>query len=535
MVEGPGTTRNSQKASRMLHAKVLDIKVQSTSTSGGTTTVNHNDIQKMNGTPASESPVPSWWTNRELSEVIKIGKELFLVFSKISSQDIFSTRTRPCTSGASTRNNDINNPRDQDLALRLHFGMVGSLQINNSSTAPRTNKGGQSEATLEITFDTQKVLRTYSTTISKPINAKAARLKFSRLNTHDVCSPTFCLRHVLDQLQQIRSSGGVNHHHTNGHEHTRQYNWYTGAKPSTIISDILLNQNILPGIGNVIKVEGMHEARIHPQRTLQSLSRSELEDVISCSKEYAMKWLRSGKSPIKFVYNESICGTCIQRSVRICRVGGTNRTTFWCGNCQTMENASISISTITQAHAAAVRASEALAAGGEHEHENENEYALQERMNHESSPITNVTNIGPTQQSQSQSSSSTQTKMIRKVCPTHGPSSVILRRCKKKGINEQRIFYTCKSRGCNFFCWADGGFPTCKCHGANKSRAVLRISKTNKTGGRWFFFCAKRKGESGGGGGGGGRSGGNGNGCGYFQWAEDKYLDRYGHLLTPLL
>jgi hypothetical protein len=24
-------------------------------------------------------------------------------------------------------------------------------------------------------------------------------------------------------------------------------------------------------------------------------------------------------------------------------------------------------------------------------------------------------------------------------------------------------------------------------------------------------------------------------GCGYFLWTEKKYLDRYGHLLTPLL
>ncbi len=453
MVEGPGTTRNAQKACRLIHSKVIHIS-----------TVN----------PSHDT----WWTNRELSEVIKIGKELFLVFSLLPRQQ--------CETAWAHQS-------DQDLAIRLHFGMVGSLQVNNrtesampveTTVAPPRRPTAQNfhgcTATLEITFET-KVLRTFQTTISSVIPAKGPRVKFTKLSAHDVCSPTFNLNHVMDCLLSPDLK----------------------ISKDSVISDVLLNQNILPGIGNIIKVEGMHEARIHPNRPLSSLSKEELRNVIICCKEYALKWLITGRAPPKYVYNQTICGSCAGTTIAICRVGGTNRTTFWCTSCvklrptaslNTMNNNSFSIAQNaigTGNNPSTPSAYNILTAATEISDNN---------MNEESSTIVrNSQNV------------------MRKACSTHGPSTVILRRCKKRGINEQRIFYTCKVRNCNYFHWADTNFPRCKCD----KRALLRISKTEKTGGRWFFFCAKRGEKE--------------NGCGFFQWAEPKYLDHYGHLLTPLL
>jgi len=427
MVEGPGTTRNGMKASRLLNQRVQSIVT-------------------------SNPSYQEWWKHRRFTQVIKVGKELFLVFSLC--------------------NDDPQQTIDEgkDLALRLHFGMSGSLQINNIGTMPRTNyQKGYDVPTLEITFGSN-IIRTYQTTISIPINAKAPRIKFNRLSTHDVCSPTFTLQHVLDQLQSPSLH----------------------ISSETVISDVLLDQGILPDLGNVIKVEGLHEAKIHPKRKLSSLNNHELSSVILACRKYAMKWFTDGKAPWKLVYNQTVCGTCKEISVRICRVGGSNRTTFWCEQCQPMNGIV---------------------------HTNPN--AL-----HHSNAITNIgdaSNViqGTNGQVESRSSASGNGQMEettpKKICPNHGPSNIILRRCKKSGINEQRIFYTCKKRGCNYFCWADANFPSCKCG----KRAVLRVSKTDKTGGKWFFFCARR--------------GMKVTGCGYFLWTEKKYLDRYGHLLTPLL
>jgi hypothetical protein len=114
------------------------------------------------------------------------------------------------------------------------------------------------------------------------------------------------------------------------------------------------------------------------------------------------------------------------------------------------------------------------------------------------------------------------TPKIRKVCSLHGPDPIVLRRCRK-GVNQQRIFFACKIRNCKYFCWADGSFPSCKCG----KRALMRISKTQHSGGKWFFACAQSHygGEK-----------GKISACGYFQWVEQEFLDKtFGHLLTPLL
>ena len=98
-----------------------------------------------------------------------------------------------------------------DLALRLHFGMVGSLHVNNHGTQTRQYKGRQPDMpTLEITFES-KLLRTYDTTISIPINAMAPRMKYQRLHTFDCCSDDFSLDNVVQKLMSPSLSICFNH------------------------------------------------------------------------------------------------------------------------------------------------------------------------------------------------------------------------------------------------------------------------------------------------------------------------------------
>ena len=433
MVEGPGTTRNCIKASKVLNQMVQNI------------VFSHPSYQE-------------WWKHRRFTQVIKVGKELFLIFSLCDINTNDAQQQQPDNLGQA-----------HDLALRLHFGMVGSLQVNNIGTKPRNTFNNQQPdvPTLEITFES-KILRTYQTTISIPINAKAPRTKFTNCSTHDVCNSAFTIRNVLDQLQSPSLH----------------------ISPDTLISDVLLDQSILPGIGNIIKVEGLHEARIHPKRMLSSMNSNELSTVILACQKYAMKWFTDGRAPWKMVYNQTICGTCKELSVRICRVGGTNRTTFWCSRCQPM-NPNVQVHSISN--------------------------TIINTPTSMSTSMSASANGQITTTSKSNGTNELATNIPKKICPNHGPKKVILRRCKKNGVNEHRIFYTCQERGCNYFCWADTNFPSCKCG----KRAVLRVSKTDKTGGKWFFFCARR--------------GMKVTGCGYFLWAEKKYLDRYGQLLTPLL
>jgi formamidopyrimidine-DNA glycosylase len=43
-----------------------------------------------------------------------------------------------------------------------------------------------------------------------------------------------------------------------------------------MIADVVLDQDKFPGVGNIIKIEGLHRAGVHPRRIVSTLSLDEL-------------------------------------------------------------------------------------------------------------------------------------------------------------------------------------------------------------------------------------------------------------------
>ena len=132
----------------------------------------------------------------------------------------------------------------------------------------------------------------------------------------------------------------------------------------------------------------------------------------------------------------------------------------------------------------------------------------------------------------------------RPFCPLHGSKKLLLRRVRdKSSANLHRLFRTCRAKGCLYFCWADSHLPSCGCG----KTVVLRASKTESTGGRWFLSCAtatsrsKTKPSL-------ARSGKENNGknpyhssakcssksCSFFQWATHCQLAPFANDLSPL-
>ena len=52
-------------------------------------------------------------------------------------------------------------------------------------------------------------------------------------------------------------------------------------KPDEMISDAILEDDRFPGDGNIIKIEGLHRSQVHPKRIVSTLTRDELEAVVS--------------------------------------------------------------------------------------------------------------------------------------------------------------------------------------------------------------------------------------------------------------
>lgn len=425
MVEGPGCTRNGRKMQ-----SVVGKVVMCPDNSEGMVPPLPNDVTQT-------------LVGHTLESAFTIGKELFLIF-KTSLDDI-----------------------ETELALRLHFGMNGSLnlrQVDSKSQGSMVAPWKQNKTvSLRLYFSNNTsrwtILEAWDTNVSTRITAEVARTKLCHLSSKDACSTMFQAQEVFTSLRR------------DGH--------------NLSISDALLHQELFPGVGNIIKVESLHRSQIDPRRKVKDLSDHELRRIVRYARKFSMDWLNTGRAGTKLVYNQTDCGTCRGRTVKMQKIGGgeedstttgkTNglisRVTFWCIVCQP---ASL----------------------------NKEESASDKKENSSSQLFV----------------PSLTSRTVQ--CPEHGTKSIKL--CRVRNSTKQnnlRIFFTCKWRGCKFFSWADNQFCQCNCG----SKAVLRVSKTETSGGRWFFCCAKRDKKSG------------TYGCGHFEWARDEQLSTLGSYLTPLL
>jgi endonuclease-8 len=117
-------------------------------------------------------------------------------------------------------------------------------------------------------------------------------------------------------------------------------------QPEVAISEILLDQTVLAGVGNVFKSEVMFAARISPHTPVGVLSDAELRDILSITRkqmranvgELSVGRTTTGRmNPEEklWVYRRAglhcrVCGTIIETR----RTGTNSRSTYWCPSCQ---------------------------------------------------------------------------------------------------------------------------------------------------------------------------------------------------------
>jgi endonuclease-8 len=117
------------------------------------------------------------------------------------------------------------------------------------------------------------------------------------------------------------------------------------SEPEEIISDVLLDQSIASGIGNVYKSETLFVCRTHPLKILELFDDEALRTLYGTARDLMQANLGSrerrttGKAgfnaPRLWVYGRSgkactECGTIIQKQ----QIGRRPRLTFWCPGCQ---------------------------------------------------------------------------------------------------------------------------------------------------------------------------------------------------------
>ncbi|XP_042876877.1 endonuclease 8-like 3 [Penaeus japonicus] len=213
----------------------------------------------------------------KLTDVKTLGKELFAIF-------------------------------ENDACLRVHFLMAGSTRYNNE---PREFGDGKSETPRLKLSMTRDEVGFYDSAVEMR-SAAECLAKYDELIDLDICSPTFNAKRATDTILEHQDR---------------------------LICDVILDQLILPGVGNIIKNEALFNAGINPNSKVKELSRELVAFLVKMNRDFTnifYKCRKEGKDLRKHmnIYGKGKCPECGGKVTK-CKPGEYERATFFCAPCQT--------------------------------------------------------------------------------------------------------------------------------------------------------------------------------------------------------
>ena len=190
--------------------------------------------------------------------------------------------------------------RFPDHTLRVHFLMWGRYRLNGEipGKVPR----------LTLSFDDGSVLRIYASAIALLGNGEVDGAYDPSLDPMD---PAW---------DPARAVGLVK------------------GKGGEEIGDCLMDQAILPGVGNIIRNEALFTARVHPASPSGCIPAADLLRLLDAVRDFSFTWYRcdaEGKriNPYLRIYRKKTCQECGGR-VESGRTGSLGRISFSCPACQ---------------------------------------------------------------------------------------------------------------------------------------------------------------------------------------------------------
>lgn len=185
-----------------------------------------------------------------------------------------------------------------ELALRIHFMLFGSYRINESKDTP---------ARLSLGF-----------TKGDELNFYACSVKFIEGDldevydwTADVMSPAWSYARARKKVK---------------------------ATPHKIVADVLLDQEVFAGVGNIIKNEVLHRIRVHPQTQVGHLPSRKLSEMVRQARTYSFDfyaWKKDYVLKRNFqVHTKKLCPRDGEPLSYRKHLGATQRRAFFCEHCQ---------------------------------------------------------------------------------------------------------------------------------------------------------------------------------------------------------
>ncbi|NXD84119.1 NEIL3 Endonuclease, partial [Halcyon senegalensis] len=200
-------------------------------------------------------------------------------------------------------------------ALRIHFGMNGSMRINPHGSNDRN--GAPPVLEIQLTEDT---VCFFEVTVEYR-NAAESERKVRMMESLDICSPKFSFLRAETEIKQQKTR---------------------------MLCDVLLDQAVLPGVGNIIKNEALFDSGLHPAVKVCQLTDEQIRRLVKMTRDFTLLFYKCRKtgSPLYKhykVYQRPACGQC-NGKITVCRLGESNRMTYFCSGCQKVDPQLVNVS-----------------------------------------------------------------------------------------------------------------------------------------------------------------------------------------------
>nr|CAD7256090.1 unnamed protein product [Timema shepardi] len=235
--------------------------------------------------------------------------------------------------------------KENALCIRVHFLMDGYIRINEAANV--VGLKGSSKSAVLVIYLARDTVAIYNSHVDIRLYEDCL-VRYNKLCQLDICSPEFdfpCANKLIS------------------------------SRPGKMVCDVIMDQDVLPGVGNIIKneascvVQALHSvpgtgqgwencfelsssnnlemplslalfnSGINPNSTIGELTPDLVSRLVHRLRDFSAIFYKCRKqnkalSQYMKIYKKQRCGECGGR-VTVCKPGELKRVTYFCASCQT--------------------------------------------------------------------------------------------------------------------------------------------------------------------------------------------------------
>jgi endonuclease-8 len=209
-----------------------------------------------------------------------------------------------------------------EFALRIHFMLFGSMRVGE----PRPNRDPR--LTITVGQELQKMTTPGGRTMIQESSAQPmpiayfyacsvqfvedANLKAQYDFRTDIMSPQWDRAYAMKQVRAL--------------------------PPETTVDDVLMNQQIFKGVGNIMKNEVLWRLKLAPSTRLADLKPRQIGRLVTDARDYSMRFYELKKQYILRknyqIYRQGKCPRGCETKIMHTKTGKGERMSHWCPICQ---------------------------------------------------------------------------------------------------------------------------------------------------------------------------------------------------------